>query len=172
MKMKKYLFLILAATLFAACGGDDDDVINGSKPIKSSVSGFADYASWVGKDFSMIKSQLNDPVNIKKNSPAYGYTSYYYENLDDGNTTSLYIDVNNETDKVISLSQKLANNVFLAEDIINYFGENYYCYEDDSGSYTFGNKSISEECTIGIILTVRGRISIYYWDIVESHNMY
>ena len=31
--MKKYLFLILAATLFAACGGngDGDEVINGGE---------------------------------------------------------------------------------------------------------------------------------------------
>ena len=64
MKMKKYLFMILAATLFAACGGDgDDDVNNGSKPGMSSVNGFTDYSSLIGKDYSRMVEVLGEPHN-------------------------------------------------------------------------------------------------------------
>lgn len=185
MKMKKYFFLILAATLFAACGGDGDgdnvDVGKGSgknpEPVAPSANGFTDYSSLIGMSHLDMVTLLDDP---DKESYSSGKNTYYYENLDDesdGDTScSLKIVM---SQKIIEVSQLVTNPKCKIEDVLSYFRSRYYDYGSVGKIYMFGNSSSGENASLMIHVSGEdGYISVHYYlwkeesEPAESSKMY
>ncbi len=164
MKMKKYLFMILAATLFAACGGDgDDDVNNGSKPGMSSVNGFTDYSSLIGKDYSRMVEVLGEPHN---QSESEKNIDYYY-NYHDDNTVKFVIRIEKEKQFITKIDQQVSIDACKIEDVVNYFGSRYVRNDNGTGrrSYAFSDSGDPEKATLLIYINDNSDKKFYDFEI-------
>ncbi|MCH5302314.1 MAG: hypothetical protein J1E77_05685 [Prevotella sp.] len=169
MKTKKYLFLMLAATLFAACGDDNDDPDTPmpDEPDQPALIEFADYSNVIDMSYSEMIRQYPNP------SMSFG-DFYIYENMNDGKVASLSFIVNSDNQQVYMISEMLTENAYKEEDIVAYFASKYASYgtstietEDEDGNitgsittYTFGNTDKQEDATLLIELT--GNQSVFY----------
>ena len=169
MKTKKYLFLMLAAALFAACGDDDDDNPNPT-PEQPSVIEFADYADVIDQNYSTVLRQYGEP------SMAFG-DFYVYENLNDGKVSTLSLIVNPANQQVYTIMEMLAEDAYKAEDIADYFASKYTTYSKEpvdvwdedyenvigtTYAYTFGNADNQEDATL--VIEVTGNQSVSYYN--------
>ena len=178
MKTKKYLFLMLAAALFAACSNDDED---GSTPptdgteqtpeepsdSTQAVIDFADYANIIDMSYSTMIREYPDIMEL--------FPGFYSYQPNDGKTESLFIGVNTSNSLVYTAIQTLTEDAFKEEDIVAYFTSKYKFYSKDSvdawdedyenviGStytYTLGNADKQEEATL--VITITGNESVMY----------
>lgn len=172
--MKKYLFLALAAVLFAACGSDDDETPinkgnggdNGNEQEQPALIDFADYSNVIDMSYSaMIRQYPNPTMN---------FGDFYIYEPNDGKVSGLTIAVNPTSQTVYMIVEQLAENAFKEADIVDYFNSKYHSYGsekqnvyDDNENvigqttvYSYGNAEKQDDATLVIALT--GNESVVY----------
>lgn len=161
MKQKMCLFLMLAATLFAACSDDDDD-----KPKAPSTISFDDYSTLVGASYSEMIRQYPEPTMAF--GDFYGYESPT-ENVD-----MLTFVINPENQFIYMIMEILKEDAYKESDIDAYFKSKFTPYGieetdnyDDEGNvigtvnnYSYGNTENPDDATL--VITLTGNASVTY----------
>ena len=166
--MKKYLFMLLAATSlslgFTSCGDDEKE----EPVIDPVVIDFDDYSSTVGMT---LQAMMN-----KYGEPAYNFLNYYLYELKCGKTTSLTMVINPENNTVCGLMQWLAEGAYKPGDVLDYLASKYVSYgtrtetevdEDTEETYTytihvFGNTQKEEDATL--VIEYDGELEVDYYN--------
>lgn len=154
MKQKMCLFLMLAATLFAACSDDDDDKVQNPSTIS-----FDDYSTLIGTSYSEMFRQYGEPTM------SFGYF-YMYEQVAP-NVDALTISINPDNQTVYMVVEQLKADAYKEADIDAYFTSKFYRYGveeydnyDEEGnvigtinSYNYGNTENQADASLVITLT-------------------
>lgn len=160
MKQKMFYFLMLAATLFAACSDDDSD-----KPKAPSTIQFEDYSTLIGASYSEMIRQYPNP------SMSFG-DFYMYDSLT-SNVEGLTVAINPESQTVYLVMEMLKADAYNESDIDAYFKEKFFSYGvveledyDDEGNvvgtinqYNYGNVENPDEATLFITLTANQSVT-------------
>ena len=160
MKQKMFYFLMLAATLFAACSDDDSD-----KPKAPSTIQFEDYSTFIGASYSEMIRQYPNP------SMSFG-DFYMYDSLT-SNVEGLTVAINPESQTVYLVMEMLKADAYNESDIDAYFKEKFFSYGvveledyDDEGNvvgtinqYNYGNAENQDEATLLITLTANQSVT-------------
>ena len=160
MKQKMFYFLMLAATLFAACSDDDSD-----KPKAPSTIQFEDYSTLIGASYSEMIRQYPNP------SMSFG-DFYMYDSLT-SNVEGLTVAINPESQTVYLVMEMLKADAYNESDIDAYFKEKFFSYGvveledyDDEGNvvgtinqYNYGNAENQDEATLLITLTANQSVT-------------
>ena len=160
MKQKMFYFLMLAATLFAACSDDDSD-----KPKAPSTIQFEDYSTLIGASYSEMIRQYPNP------SMSFG-DFYMYDSLT-SNVEGLTVAINSESQTVYLVMEMLKADAYNESDIDAYFKEKFFSYGvveledyDDEGNvvgtinqYNYGNAENQDEATLLITLTANQSVT-------------
>ncbi len=155
--MKKILFLMLAAVLFAACSKDDD----GDKPVTPTIE-FNNYSSTLGMSLRNMLSKYGEPT--------MSFGTYYAYLNDDENAKEQAVSFVVNQDKVCEVMQVLGEDAYKAEDIRAFFASKFTAYGKDSESedgeaYLYGNNEKKEKATI--LIAVYGNSSVVYTDLTN-----
>ncbi len=161
MKQKMYLFLMLAATLFAACSSDDDDKVKNPSTIS-----FEDYSTLIGASYSEMIRQYPEPTM------SFG-EFYMYEEVTP-NVEHLTMVINPDNQTVYMAIEQLKADAYKETDIDAYFKSKFYSYGvetydeyDEEGNvigttntYNYGNTEDQAEATL--LITLTGNQSVMY----------
>ncbi len=161
MKQKMCLFLMLAATLFAACSDDDDD-----KPKAPATISFEDYSTLIGASYSEMIRQYPEPTM------SFG-DFYMYEQVTP-NVEALTIAINPNNQTVYMVIEQLKADAYKEADIDAYFKAELYSYGvevydnyDEEGNvigttnnYNYGNTE--EQTEASLVVTLTGNQSVTY----------
>lgn len=164
--MKKILFMMLAAVLFAACSNDDEEQ-NKPNPGPDPVE-FADLSSTVGMSYdNMLKTYGEPSMNFG------GF--YVFEETGDQKVESIICMVNPATMTVYSVMENLVEDAYKAEEINAYFASKYTDYgeqeldfdEEDmeegvtiNKTHLYGNAKEQEKATL--VISVNGSSQVTY----------
>lgn len=160
MKPKMYLFLMLVATLFAACSDDDDD-----KPKAPSTISFEDYSSLIGASYSELIRQYPEPAMQFGDFYIYEYLTPTVEGL----TVAL----NPDNQSVYMIVENLKADAYKESDIDDYFKTKLHSYGimeqeeyDEEGNvigtinvYNYGNTENEGEATLFVTLTANQSVT-------------
>lgn len=166
--MKKILFLMLAAVLFAACSKDDEE-----KPGNNNQTiDFADFSTTVGMSYANMLKTYGDP------SMNFG-SFYVFDETGKENVESIICIVNPATQSVYSITENLKENAYTAEQINAYFASKYNDYGEEELDYDdedfddedvaagevtkthlYGNAKKMEEATL--VIAVFGNTQVTY----------
>lgn len=161
MKQKMCLFLMLAATLFAACSDDDED-----KPKAPATISFEDYSTLIGASYSEMIRQYPEPTM------SFG-DFYMYEQVTP-NVEALTIAINPNNQTVYMVIEQLKADAYKEADIDAYFKAELYSYGveeydnyDEEGNvigttnnYNYGNTE--EQAEASLVVTLTGNQSVTY----------
>jgi hypothetical protein len=161
MKQKMYLFLMLAATLFAACSSDDDDKVKNPSTIS-----FEDYSTLIGASYSEMIRQYPEPTM------SFGEFYMYEEVTPNVELLTMVINPDNQT--VYMAIEQLKADAYKEADIDAYFKSKFYSYGgetydeyDEEGNvigttntYIYGNTEDQAEATL--IITLTGNQNVIY----------
>ena len=166
--MKKYLFMLLAATSlslgFTSCGDDEKE----EPVIDPVVIDFDDYSSTVGMTLQAMMNKYGEPT--------YNFLNYYLYELKGGKTTGLTMVINPENNTVYGLMQSLAEDAYKPGDVLDYLASKYVSYgtrtetevnEDTEETYTytihvFGNTQKEEDATL--VIEYDGELEVDYYN--------
>ena len=161
MKQKMCLFLMLAATLFAACSDDDDDKVQNPSTIS-----FDDYSTLIGTSYSEMFRQYGEPTM------SFG-DFYMYEQVAP-NVEMLTMVINPDNQTIYMAIEQLKADAYKEVDINTYFKSKYHSYGvektdeyDEEGNvigsinvYNYGNTEDQAEATL--LITLTGNQSVTY----------
>ena len=161
MKQKMCLFLMLAATLFAACSSDDDD-----KPKAPSTISFDDYSTLIGASYSEMIRQYPEP--------AMSFGDFYMYEQVTPNVEALTVAINPDNQTVYMVVEQLKADAYKEADLDAYFKAKLYSYGveeyenyDEEGNvigttnnYSYGNTENQAEASLVVSLT--GNQSVTY----------
>jgi len=172
MKTRKYLFLMLAAAVFAACGSDDKNEPTGGNGGGNTdqptvVSGVAqiDNSSAIGLSYAdMIKKFPN---------PTTQFGDFYFYEYTTGKLNTLMTAINPETSTVYLVTEVLKEGAYTEEELTAYFAGKYKYYgtekadryDDDynvigqTNVYTYGNTEDPTKATLLIVVTGNEAVS-------------
>lgn len=162
--MKKILFFVLAAVLFAACSNDDDEK---NKPIIDPVE-FSDLSTTVGMSYdNMLKTYGEPSMNFG------GF--YVFEETGSEKVESIICMVNPATMTVYSVMENLVEDAYKAEEINAYFASKYIDYGEEkiefdekeleegetlTSPHLYGNAKKKEDATL--LIQVYGNSQVTY----------
>jgi len=117
--MKKYLMLLLAATLFVACNDDEPEVNPGKQDEK--IIDFPDYAEAVGLTYdNMLK---------KYGEPTMAFGGYYaFDATDTTKVSSVIMMVNTQLQQVYGVMETLVEGAYTEDQLKAYFSSKYTYY--------------------------------------------
>lgn len=162
--MKKILFMMLAAVLFAACSNDDDEK---NKPTVDPIE-FSDLSSTVGMSYdNMLKTYGEPSMNFG------GF--YVFEETGSEKVESIICMVNPATMTVYSVMENLVEDAYKAEEINAYFASKYNDYGEQeldldeeeleegeivAKTHLYGNAKEKEKATL--VISVYGNSQVIY----------
>lgn len=161
MKQKMYLFLMLAATLFAACSSDDDDKVKNPSTIS-----FEDYSTLIGASYSEMFRQYGEP--------AMSFGDFYMYEQVAPNVEALTVAINPDNQTVYMVIEQLKADAYKEADIDAYFKAKLYSYGieeyddyDEEGNvigktnnYSYGN--VENQAEASLVVTLTGNQSVTY----------
>ena len=161
MKQKVFYFLMLAATLLAACSDDGDDKVQNPSTIS-----FEDYSTLVGASYSEMFRQFGEP--------AMSFGDFYMYEQVAPNVEALTISINPDNQTVYMVIEQLKADAYKEADIDAYFKAKLYSYGieeydnyDEEGNvigkinyYNYGNAENQVEASLVVSLT--GNQSVTY----------
>ena len=161
MKQKMCLFLMLAATLFAACSDDEEDKVQ----TPSTIS-FEDYSTMIGASYSEMIRQYPEP--------AMSFGDFYMYEQVTPNVEALTVAINPDNQTVYMVVEQLKADAYKEADLDAYFKAKLYSYGveeyenyDEEGNvigttnnYSYGNTENQAEASLVVSLT--GNQSVTY----------